>query len=78
MFLQICNGSAGLVLIRLAPMRLAICVRISAWCDDSCLELNVLKTKELIVDFRKKSEGVSSTIIHDREVKIFSKYKYCI
>ena len=26
------------------------------WCDDSYLELNVLKIKELIVDFRKKVE----------------------
>lgn len=46
------------------------------WCDDSYLELNVQKTKELIVDFRKKNEDVPSTIIHGQEVDIVSKYKY--
>ena len=46
------------------------------WCDDSCLEFNAQKTKEFIVDFRKNSEDVSSTIIHDRKVEIVPKYKY--
>ncbi len=28
--------------------------RLTSWCQDNCLSLNVSKTKELIVDFRKK------------------------
>ncbi len=30
--------------------------RLTSWCQDNCLSLNVSKTKELIVDFRKKSD----------------------
>ena len=46
------------------------------WCDDSYLELNVLKTKELIVDFRKKVRDAPKTVIHGQEVEIVSEYKY--
>ncbi len=28
--------------------------RLTSWCQDNCLSLNVSKTKELIVDFRKR------------------------
>lgn len=27
------------------------------WCDSNFLKLNVAKTKELIIDFRRKKEG---------------------
>ncbi len=30
--------------------------RLTSWCQDNCLSLNVSKTKELIVDFRKKQQ----------------------
>ena len=41
------------------------------------LELNIAKTKEMIIDFRKKQccEPVK-TIIHSQEVEIVTKYKY--
>ncbi len=30
--------------------------RLTSWCQDNCLSLNVCKTKELIVDFRKRQQ----------------------
>ncbi len=30
--------------------------RLTSWCQDNCLSLNVSKTKELIVDFRKRKQ----------------------
>ncbi len=30
--------------------------RLTSWCQDNCLSLNMSKTKELIVDFRKRQQ----------------------
>ncbi len=30
--------------------------KLTSWCQDNCLSLNVSKTKELIVDFRKRQQ----------------------
>ncbi len=30
--------------------------RLTSWCQDNCLSLNMSKTKELIVDFRKRPQ----------------------
>ncbi len=30
--------------------------RLTSWCQDNCLSLNVSKTKELIVEFRKRQQ----------------------
>ena len=46
------------------------------WCDNSYLDLNVTKTKEMIVYFRKQEHSPGKTIIHNNEVEIVSKYKY--
>ena len=46
------------------------------WCDNSYLNLNVTKTKEMIVDFRRQEHSPGKTIIHNNEVEIVSKYKY--
>ena len=46
------------------------------WCDNSYLDLNVTKTKEMIVDFRRQEHSPGKTIIHNNEVEIVSKYKY--
>lgn len=36
---------------------------VGVWCDDNCLELNVKKTKEMFVDFRKdKMKAVRTAI----------------
>ena len=46
------------------------------WCDNSYLDLNVTKTKEKIVHFRRQEHSPGKTIIHNNEVEIVSKYKY--
>ena len=45
-------------------------------CDQAHLELNVLKTKELIVDFRKNRPVSEVSIIHGANVEIVTSYKY--
>ena len=46
------------------------------WCDESCLDLNVTKTKEMIYDFRQKNRDVSTVQIHNQPVEKVSSYKY--
>ena len=46
------------------------------WCDEHNLHLNVSKTKELIFDFRKKSEGHEPLFLHGKEVEQVGEYKY--
>lgn len=45
-------------------------------CDDSFLDLNVSKTKELIIDFRKHCDKPKPNVIHNEAVQIFQTYKY--
>ena len=47
-----------------------------SWCDENCLELNVSKTKELIIDFRKSGNKHQPIFIKSQEVEIVSEYKY--
>ncbi len=37
--------------------------RLTSWCQDNCLSLNVSKTKELIVDFRKRQQRPYSSLM---------------
>ena len=46
------------------------------WCDDSLLDLNVKKTKEIIVDFRRKPPPPIVSNIHGADVEIVDNYKY--
>ena len=46
------------------------------WCDDNLLDLNVAKTKELIIYFRKNNDKPKASIIHDADVEIVDTYKY--
>ena len=46
------------------------------WCDDNHLNLNVSKTKEMIIDFRKKKSYVVPLAIKNENVEIVSEYKY--
>ena len=47
-----------------------------SWCDDNFLDLNVSKTKELIIDFRRNSNTAKECIIHKESVEIVTSYKY--
>ncbi len=46
------------------------------WCNDNFLNLNVKKTKEIIVDFRKNKEEISPIVINGENVEIVNEYKY--
>ncbi len=38
--------------------------RLTSWHQDNCLSLNVSKTKELIVDFRKRQQRPYTPLLH--------------
>jgi len=46
------------------------------WCIDHFLDLNMTKTKELIIDFKKNIDQPEFSIIHSKEVQIVSEYKH--
>ena len=46
------------------------------WCDNNFLDLNVKKTKEMIIDFRKIKNDVQPIRIKDQSVEIVQTYKY--
>ncbi len=51
--------------------------RLTSWCQDNCLSLNVSKTKELIVDFRKRQQRpYTPLIISGTPVERVSSFKY--
>ncbi len=51
--------------------------RLTSWCQDNCLSLNVSKTKELIVDFRKRQQRPYTPLTISRTpVKRVSSFKY--
>ncbi len=51
--------------------------RRTSWCQDNCLSLNVSKTKELIVDFRKRPQRpYTPLMISGTPVERVSSFKY--
>ncbi len=51
--------------------------RLTSWCQDNCLSLNVRKTKELIVDFRKRQQRpYTPLMISGTPVERMSSFKY--
>ncbi len=51
--------------------------RLTSWCQDNCLSLNVSKTKELIVDFRKREQQpYTPLMISGTPVERVSSFKY--
>ncbi len=48
--------------------------RLTSWCQDNCLSLNVSKTKELIVDFRKRQQQPYTPLMIS--VERVSSFKY--
>ena len=46
------------------------------WCTENFLELNVNKTKEMVIDFRNKKTPITSIVINNEAVEVVSSYKY--
>ncbi len=51
--------------------------RLTSWCQDNCLSLNVSKTKQLIVDFRKRQQWpYTPLMMSGTPVERVSRFKY--
>lgn len=51
--------------------------KLTSWCQDNCLSLNVSKTKELIIDFRKRQhQPYTPLMISGTSVERVSSLKY--
>eukprot|EP00745_Piridium_sociabile_P031051 TRINITY_DN5146_c0_g1_i3.p1 TRINITY_DN5146_c0_g1~~TRINITY_DN5146_c0_g1_i3.p1 ORF type:complete len:151 (+),score=30.22 TRINITY_DN5146_c0_g1_i3:38-490(+) len=50
-------------------------LRLVKWCDHNNLELNVSKTKEMILDFRKTKADTIPLLIKDKQVDVVSEFK---
>ena len=50
--------------------------KFSAWCKENDLDLNVVKTKEMVVDFLKNPPPVPELIIDDVAVERVDEYRY--
>ncbi len=46
------------------------------WCDENFLDLNRLKTKELVVDFQKNCVKPKASLIRGKDVEIVESYQY--
>ncbi|KAL8579300.1 hypothetical protein ACOMHN_010884 [Nucella lapillus] len=46
------------------------------WCDDNYLLLNVAKTKEVVVDFRRDQPKPTPLVIRGEDVELVDQYKY--
>ncbi len=46
------------------------------WCKRSFLNINISKTKEMIIDFRRKSPSVPPSLIDGQAVEVVHQYKY--
>ena len=47
-----------------------------SWCASNDLVLNVSKTKEIVVDFRKSKSVLSTLIVNNSEVEIVDSFKF--
>lgn len=46
------------------------------WCKQSFLDINVSKTKEMIIDFQRKPLPIPSVCIHGQAIEMVQQYKY--
>ena len=51
-------------------------VNFNSWCDQNFLNLNVKKTKEMVIDFSRKSQSYTPVTIDDENVEVVTEYKY--
>jgi len=50
--------------------------RFSSWCKENFLDLNVGKTKEMVIDFRKRLTAIPDLFINVMKVERMTVYKY--
>lgn len=47
-----------------------------SWCEENCLHLNTSKTKEIIMDFRRKQVDHQPLVIKNEAIEMVDEYKY--
>ncbi|KAK2189868.1 hypothetical protein NP493_95g05039 [Ridgeia piscesae] len=55
---------------------LSLVVRFSSWCSNNFLHLNVSKTKEMCIDFRRNRTVISPIVINGEPVEQVDSFKY--
>ena len=46
------------------------------WCEDNNLELNVLKTREMVIDFRRKKTPTTPLVIKGQTVEMVDSFRF--
>ena len=49
-----------------------------SWCVANCLELNVIETKEIVIDFRSGVYHPNPVNINGQNIEIVHSYKYLV
>ena len=75
-FIKYSDDTAIVDLSNSIPHYIAEFERHTSWCKDNFLDLNMTKTKELLIDFRKQPPAVSPITIDGEIVERVEKYKY--
>ena len=47
-----------------------------SWCNDNFLCLNVSKTKEMVIDFRRNAPALNPLVLKGEQVEFVHQYKY--
>ena len=50
--------------------------KFTTWCKENCLDLNVKKTKEMVIDFRRKPTTLPDLYIDGVKIERVNEYKY--
>ena len=75
-FIKYSDDTAIVDLSNSIPHYIEEVVRFTTWCKANFLDLNVAKTKELLIDFMKQPPAVSPITIDGEIVERVEKYKY--
>ena len=75
-FIEYSDDTAIVDLSNSIPHYIEEVERSTTWCKANFLDLNVAKTKELLIDFRKQPLAVSPITIDGEIVERVEKYKY--
>ena len=75
-FIKYSDDTAIVDLSNSIPHYIEEAERFTTWCKDNILDLNVTKTKELLVKFMKQPPAVSPITMDGEIVERVEKYKY--
>ena len=76
LFMKYSDNTAIVDLSNSIPHYIEKVERFTTWCIDNLFDVNVTKTRELFIDFRKQPLAVSPITIDGEIVERVEKYKY--